>query len=41
MLFPMKNHEERKFQVVNIVRINEMPIDHSFGHAAPIQLYIA
>ena len=35
----MKIHEEHRFKIVFIVRIDEMPIDHSFGHRGPIQLY--
>ncbi len=35
----MKIHEEHKFQLVHIIRIDEMRTDHSFGHRVPIQLY--
>ena len=36
----MKIHEEHKFQIVLIIRIDEMRIDHSFGNRSPIQLYL-
>ena len=35
----MKIHGEHKFRIVLIIRIDEMPYDHSFGHRSPIQLY--
>ena len=35
----MKIHEEPKFQIVFIIRIDKMRTDHIFGHRSQIQLY--
>ena len=35
----MKNHAESKFPICYIMKIDQMPTDHSFGHPVQIQLY--
>ena len=35
----MENRGERRFQVRNIIKINEIPIDTSSGNRGSIQLY--
>ena len=38
--YPMENRGERRFQVRNIIKIDEIPIDTSSGNRGSVQLYI-
>ena len=35
----MENHAERTFPIRYIMKIDQIPTDHSFGHRGPIPLY--
>ena len=36
----MENHAEHTFPIRCIMKIDQMPTDHSFGHPVQIQLYV-